>query len=533
MLPTLHKLRDALAEFADAFRVVTREVIRAKFGVDWAYNIRNEMFFKKLNQIIAMAEDYVYRNVAVERGPLEIGWRWPKAIIRFKLGGEEVAYIIMYWTGNRPLAQFRGSREKAERLASVIRALGGEAEVKHVKGAGWVVQLYTDGITAIRHNGWLNAVRSFVDELKDKGLISDERYKQVVKEIETGPNVVKFADVEFSVNYKTRDKYSDIIQVRYTPTSEASKNAALNALKARGLKEGIHFTVKEYGGYEIRVADEFYAKALEALAHSGLREGEHYAVYGKRREIRVKAEQKDAAVNALKAAGLEEGKHFAAKWNGQYIIRITYDGLREIQRMALSGDVEAERFIRGLEDVLRRRYGDNAVKKLIEVLSPAREEGTLDLPLAVYDERGNVVARVVDLRYEFVKGKRKDKQPAGQPVSHCAGEDCRLRVVVEYELPSGERRQFKMEWYWKKQQKNKGKTTATYYLESARPTIKDDVEVAVVKALTKRKVEKGQVWLHADQLEALRRFKALKDAIDQWRAEKPQSKSSRDAGRSD
>ncbi|WP_258870511.1 PaRep2b protein [Pyrobaculum aerophilum] len=26
MLPTLHKLRDALAEFADAFRVVTREV---------------------------------------------------------------------------------------------------------------------------------------------------------------------------------------------------------------------------------------------------------------------------------------------------------------------------------------------------------------------------------------------------------------------------------------------------------------------------------------------------------------------------
>lgn len=430
-------------------------MVKRKFGIDWAYDVRNEMFFKKLKEIITMAEDYIYRNVTVERGPLEIGWRWPKAVIRFKLGGKEVAHITVYWTGKELQAVFGGSRENAERLASIIRALGGEVEVKYGEGKGWVVELYTDGITAIRHNGWLNAVRSFVDELKDKGLISDERYKQLVKEIETGPNVAKFAGVEFSAHYTNRG-----IQVNYQPRSEASKDAALNALKARGLKEGIHFTVKEYGGYEIRVADEFYAKALEALAHSGLKEGEHYAVDGKRREIRVKAEQKDAAVNALKAAGLEEGKHFAAKWNGQYIIRITYDGLREIQRMALGGDVEAERFIRGLEDVLRRRYGDNAVKKLIEVLSPAREEGTLDLPLAVYDERGNVVARVVDLRYEFVKGKRKDKQPAGQPVSHCAGEDCRLRVVVEYELPSGERRQFKMEWYWKKQQKKEGQNNS-------------------------------------------------------------------------
>ncbi len=34
--------------------------------------------------------------------------------------------------------------------------------------------------------------------------------------------------------------------------------------------------------------------------------------------------------------------------------------------------------------------------KLREVLAPAREEGAVELPLAVYDERGGVVARVVD-----------------------------------------------------------------------------------------------------------------------------------------
>ncbi|HII45994.1 PaRep2b protein, partial [Pyrobaculum aerophilum] len=453
-----------------------------------------------------MAEDYVYKNIAVEKGPLDTSGQWPKAIIRFKLNGEEVAHITVYWTGTELYAKFGGSRENAERLASIIRALGGEAEVKRVSKV-WKVKLYTDGIASIRHNGWLNAVRSFVDELKDKGLISENRYKQVVKEIETGPNTVKFADVEFSVNYKTRDKYSDIIQVRYTPTSEASKNAALNALKARGLKEGIHFTVKEHGGYEIRVTKEAYAKAVETLAQSGLKKGEHYAVYDKRREIRVKKDHKDAIVNALKAAGLAEGKHFAVKWSGQYIIYITYDGLREIQRMALGGNVEAERFIRELEDVLKRRHGDDAAKKLIEVLTPAREEGAAELPLAVYDEGGNLIARVVDLRYEFVEN--------GQPVSHCAGRDCRLRIIAEYEV-GGERKQFKIEWYWKKQQKKKGNTTTTYYFEMATLTVKDDVEAAVLKALT-GKAKRGRVFLLADQLDALCRFKALKDAVDQWR----------------
>ncbi|MEM0484570.1 MAG: PaRep2b protein [Pyrobaculum sp.] len=509
MLPALHQLRDALAEFADAFRVITREVVKRKFGIEWAYDVRNEGFFKKLEEIITMAEDYVYRNIAVERGPLDTSGSHPKTVIRFKLGDEEVAHITVYWTGDKLQAQFIGSRENAEKLASVIRALGGKAEVKYVKGKGQVVRLYTDGIASIRHGDWLKAVRGFVDELYGKGLIDKDKYEQLVRDITAGPNVVEFAGTEFTVYYRGQ---SNRIDVEYHPRSEASKNAALNALKARGLREGEHFTVTEQGGYEIRVADEFYAKALEALAHSGLKEGEHYAVDGGKRVISVKAEHKDAVINALKAAGLEEGKHFAAKWNGQYIIRITYDGLREIQRMALKGDLEAERFIRELEEVLRRRHGDNAVKKLIEVLSPAREEGAVDLPLEVRDDKGNVVARIVDLKYEFLEN--------GKVVGQCSGENCRLRVVVEYELSSDERRQFKMEWYWAKKQIKKDNTTATYYYETARPRVKDDVEAAVLKTLT-GKAKRGEVWLLADQLDALRRFKQLRDAVDKWRAGRP------------
>ncbi|WP_258870472.1 PaRep2b protein [Pyrobaculum aerophilum] len=514
-LPTLYGLRDALAEFADAFEVVTRELVKRKFDINWAYDMKNEMFFKKLEEVVTMVEDYIYRNVTVERGPLDTSGQWPKAIIRFKLGGKEATYITVYWRGDELYAQFGGSRENAQQLASIIRALGGEAEVKYVEGTGWKVQLYTDGIIAIRNNGWLNAVKSFVDELYSKGLIGEERYKQLVRDIEAGPNAVKFARIKFSVNYDNK------VLVRYQPRNEDSKNAAVNALKARGLKEGVHFTVTEHGSYEIRVTKEAYAKALEALTHSSLKEGEHYSVYDKRRVIHVKKDHKDAVVNALKGAGLEEGRDFTVRGSEQYEIRITYDGLREIQRMALNGDLEAEQFIRELEDVLRRRYGQNAVNKLIEVLTPAKVEGTAELPLAVRDDKGNLIARVVDLKYEFVEN--------GQPVGQCAGEDCRLRVVVEYELPSGERRQFKMEWYWAEKREKKDQTTVTYYYEIARPTVKDDVEVAILRTLT-GEAKRGQVRLNADQLDALRRFKALKDAIDKWRESRPRGERSQNTG---
>nr|WP_309544090.1 PaRep2b protein [Pyrobaculum aerophilum] len=526
VLPTLYELRDALTEFADAFKAVTNEVIKAKYGVDWAYDVREEDFFKKLNEIIAMVEDYLRRNTAVEKGPLDTSGNLPKAVIRFKLGAEEVAHINMYWTGEALQAKFVGSRENVEHLASIIRALGGKAEIKRM-GNGWGVELTTDGIIAIRHNGWLNAVRSFVEDLREYGkrhgkeLINKERYEKIIKDIEAGPNTVKFAGVEFSVYY-----INSKIEVKYHPGSGISKNTAVSALKARGLEEGKHFTVttKGVGHYEIRITKETYVKAVETLAQSGLRKGEHYAVYDRRRIIRVKEEHKDAVVNALKAARLEEGKDFAVRSGGQYVIRITYDGLREIQRMALNGDMEAEHFIRDLEGVLSRRYGQAAVNKLIEVLAPAREEGTLDLPLEIRDDKGNIVARIVDLRYEFVKGRRKDKRSAGQQVvSQCAGEDCRLRIIVEYEA-GGERKQLKMEWYWNKKLEKKNKTI--YYNEMAVITVKDGVEAAVLKTLTGKDVGRGNVQLYASDLNALSQFKALKNAVNKWREGKPNTSSS-------
>ena len=50
------------------------------------------------------------------------------------------------------------------------------------------------------------------------------------------------------------------------------------------------------------------------------------------------------------------------------------------------------------------------------------------------------------------------------------------------------------------------------------------VEAAVLKALTGKDVKRSKVNLFADQLDALRRFKALKDAIDKWREGRPAGK---------
>ncbi len=109
----------------------------------------------------------------------------------------------------------------------------------------------------------------------------------------------------------------------------------------------------------------------------------------------------------------------------------------------------------------------------------------------------------------------------GRPVEHCTGENYRLRITAEYELPSGERRQFKMEWYWAEGRVKRGQAVATYYYERANVTVKDYVEAAVLKALTGKGVEVGKVQLFVGDLNALRRFKALKEGVDKWREGKP------------
>ena len=173
----------------------------------------------------------------------------PWVEVRFKdERGNEVAHINIRWYHNKLHAFFNGAREKAERLASILNALGANAEAKEHDG-GWRVELTTGHITAIRRVEWLEAVRALVEELYRRGLINEEKRDRLLKEISAGPNTIEIAGVEMSVGRVTVGK-SKVLIIRYQPTSPTAFDAAVKALRDAGFVEGVHFTAKKPEGGE-------------------------------------------------------------------------------------------------------------------------------------------------------------------------------------------------------------------------------------------------------------------------------------------
>nr|WP_264357573.1 MULTISPECIES: PaRep2b protein [Pyrobaculum] len=78
------------------------------------------------------------------------------------------------------------------------------------------------------------------------------------------PNVAELAGIKFSVADERR---KGVETSEYRPRRDLSKDVAVETLKAKGLKEGKHFTAATKGAkrYEIRITDGAYAKAVEAL----------------------------------------------------------------------------------------------------------------------------------------------------------------------------------------------------------------------------------------------------------------------------
>ncbi|WP_258870422.1 PaRep2b protein [Pyrobaculum aerophilum] len=157
--------------------------------------------------------------------------------------GSEVVHINIRWHRKMLYAYFKGAREKAERLASILSALGAGAEAKK-SGEYWYVQLTTDSITAIRRKEWLEAVKALVEELYRRGLINEEQRDRLLADINAGPNTIEIASVEMRVWEKTGDK-SKRLKIMYQPRSGKAFDAAVNALKDAGFEEGVHFTAKK------------------------------------------------------------------------------------------------------------------------------------------------------------------------------------------------------------------------------------------------------------------------------------------------
>ncbi|MCX8137850.1 PaRep2b protein, partial [Pyrobaculum aerophilum] len=173
----------------------------------------------------------------------------PWVEVRFKdERGNEIAHINIRWNRYAFHASYGGAKEKAERLASILNALGASIEAKEI-GGEWHVNLYTDSITAIRRKEWLDAVRALVEELHKRGIVNEEQRDRLLKEISAGPNTVEIAGVEMHAWRETFGK-SKWLAIMYQPRSANAFDAAVKALRGAGFEEGVHFIARRPEGGE-------------------------------------------------------------------------------------------------------------------------------------------------------------------------------------------------------------------------------------------------------------------------------------------
>ncbi|RFA93304.1 PaRep2b protein [Pyrobaculum aerophilum] len=217
-----------------------------RFGIE--HGLYADHIFNKLEGIRKYVEEYV------EKLRIEYTLYSPQGVdpwveVRFRDDrGSEVAHINIRWDQNKLHAHFAGVREKAERLASILSALGAGAEVREY-GKYWRIRLTTDSITAIRRAEWLEAVRALVEELHRRGVINEEQKGRLLTEINAGPNVVEIAGVEMSVRQEAAGKFKRL-EIMYQPRSANAFDAAVKALRDTGFEEGVHIITKRPEGGE-------------------------------------------------------------------------------------------------------------------------------------------------------------------------------------------------------------------------------------------------------------------------------------------
>ncbi|MCY0889971.1 MAG: PaRep2b protein [Pyrobaculum arsenaticum] len=277
------------------------------------------------------AEDMLYlvkeafKDVKVRWHIDEAGER-PVLRIRFvkNVGGEEVEVANLNVYVKEPdkelFAEFVGSRERAEALASILRAWGGKAEAKPVD-KNWRVVLSSGQLAAVDHPEFKRALEAFIIKVKEEGLLTDKQAERKLMKLSTGPNTVEIAGVGFNItpewegDDKRRVPYRAVI--RHYSVSLEEFREAVKVLEEFGLVRGVDFTAEwdEAGVGDIWLKAGAFDKAVETLKGAGFKEGEDFAVYkakggGGRVRVKKPKENLKRALEALEKAGLEKGKDY-------------------------------------------------------------------------------------------------------------------------------------------------------------------------------------------------------------------------------
>ena len=413
-------------------------------------NLWDAGFIKAENMLKTVRE--AFKDVKIRWQIDESGER-PVLRVRFvrEVAGEkagevhiaEIANLNVYVhetpTGRDLRAEFEGAREKAEALASLLRAWGAEAETKP-KDKKWQVVLTTGQLYAVDHPEFKRALEAFVAKAKEKGLLAEGQAERKAAKLSAGPNTVEVARVEFHVVPAWKDKERRAlmrVDIHYYTTDKRQYVKTVEALRAFGLVEGVDFTAtwREAGKGEISLRAGALEKAAETLRAAGLKEGEDFTVYkakGGGGYIYVKNPKKnlEKALEAFKNAGLVEGKDYTPP-SGRGVIRLTVpDGLWTIAWMAKRGDERADKAL----DQLLKVAGKLGIREYFEErVRPVLVAGTKSAvgKKKTLEEKG-VTVEITGFKVEWVSFEDADK-PCNWPA-----ELCRPKVTVEYVHDSGE-----------------------------------------------------------------------------------------------
>ena len=334
-------------------------------------------------------------------------------------------------------AVFTGSREKAEALASLLRAWGAEAEAKPVDKK-WRVELTTGQLSAVDHPEFRRALEAFVARAKERGLLTEEQAERKAAKLSAGPNAVEIAGVELHVEPIWKDKKRKelkTVEIICKLTDKGQFEKAVEALRDFGLVEGADFAAKwddEVKG-EVWLKAGALEKALGALKDAGLKEGEDYTTKkakGGGGLIRVKKprENLDKALEAFKKAGLVEGEDYTVISGQGYVRLAVPEALWTIAWKAKKGDERAKEALDQLLEVAGRlgirQYFEERIKPVLMAGSKEAKGKKFTL-----EEKG-ITVEITGFKVEWVQFKNTD-EPCNWPA-----ELCRPKVTVEYKVGS-------------------------------------------------------------------------------------------------
>jgi hypothetical protein len=153
-------------------------------------------------------------------------------------GDIEVKYNA-YLRGDHILLRFRSTdRGRVELAARLLRLAGVDAEVERVGGRGvWYVVAYTDELAAGRKE-LRDAIADIVKAARDNGWINEETAERWLEKLEGG-RVLKEGWPKYKVGLAR-----GALEVRYRSTSPEGIEREAQRLRAMGLVEGRHFSVR-------------------------------------------------------------------------------------------------------------------------------------------------------------------------------------------------------------------------------------------------------------------------------------------------